>query len=249
MDNKISRQYGLIGFPLSHSFSRNYFSEKFEREGIQNATYENFPLENIHLFPGLCEKYTRLRGLNVTIPYKESVIAFLDELNEEARLIGAVNTILFAEGKRTGFNTDAWGFEHSLVPLLLPQDAAALVLGTGGASKAVTYVLDKLGINWKYVSRRGGENVIGYEELTANDILTHHLIINTTPLGMYPETNSLPALPYASLTAQHFLYDLVYNPEVTAFLQKGIDKGARVKNGLDMLQLQAERAWEIWNSY
>jgi shikimate dehydrogenase len=184
----------------------------------------------------------------VTIPYKEAIIPFLDSLSPEAEKIGAVNTILFSAGKKTGYNTDAWGFEHSLVPKLLPQHGSALVLGTGGASKAVVYVLDKLGIHWQYVSRRKSSNCICYDDLAAEDILTHPLIINTTPLGMFPNTEAMPPLPYEAITAHHFLYDLVYNPAVTRFMQQGIDRGARVKNGLEMLQLQADRAWEIWNS-
>ena len=241
------REFGLIGYPLGHSFSKGYFAEKFKNENITDAVYENFPIERISEFYELCAAHPNLRGLNVTIPHKTSILPFLDELSDEAQKIGAVNTILFSGDKKIGFNTDAWGFEKSLVPLLRSPHTAALVLGTGGASKAVVYVLDKLGIRWKYISREHRNDDLSYGELSDDIVASHPLIINTTPLGMFPAINASPPLPYSAITAHHLLYDLVYNPSVTRFMQAAIDRGAKVKNGLEMLQLQAEKAWEIWN--
>jgi shikimate dehydrogenase len=243
----MARQFGLIGFPLSHSFSKGYFAEKFAREGIVDASYENYPLSLISEFPALCAHHPNFFGLNVTIPYKEAVIPFLDDLSDEAKAIGAVNTIHFREGRKIGFNTDAYGFEHSLRPLLRPHHNRALVLGTGGASKAIVYVLDKMGIAYIQVSRKSGEHTLTYEELNPEIIASHTLIINTSPLGMYPDIDAAPEIPYDSISNDHLLYDLIYNPSVTRFMQKGLDKGAQVKNGLEMLHLQAERAWEIWS--
>lgn len=243
----MARQFGLIGFPLSHSFSKGYFTEKFAREGIVDAGYENYPLSLISEFPALCAHHPNFIGLNVTIPYKEAVISFLNDLSDEAKAIGAVNTILFREGRKIGFNTDAYGFEHSLRPLLRPHHNRALVLGTGGASKAIVYVLDKLGIDYQFVSRKSGEHTLTYEDLHPEIIAAHTLIINTSPLGMYPDIDSAPEIPYTAISRDHLLYDLVYNPPVTRFMQMGIENGAKVKNGMEMLHLQADRAWEIWS--
>lgn len=243
------KQFGIIGFPLSHSFSPGYFAAKFEREEITDANYAVFPLEKIEYFSDLCLEFPNLKGLNVTIPYKEKIIAYLDELSEEAQKIGAINTILFSDGKKTGYNTDIHGFENSLQPLLNNTHKQALILGTGGAAKAVEYVLQKLGIGYRHVSRHETENAYCYEDLFDNDSLmqTYTLIINTSPIGMYPNTNESPNIPYEKLTQAHLLYDLVYNPENTLFMQCGAAQGATVKNGLDMLYLQAEKSWEIWN--
>lgn len=239
--------YGLIGYPLSHSFSKGYFAEKFAREGIKDCMYDSFPIPEIGGLPVLLEKYPDMQGLNVTIPYKEAVMPFLDELSPAAAQIKAVNCIRFKDGRKIGYNTDAIGFRRSLEPLLQPQHNRALVLGTGGAAKAVQYVLESLNIQYKLVSRQASADAISYEQLDAAIMASHTLIVNTTPLGMYPNTNAAPALPYEQLTEKHLLYDLIYNPAVTSFLQQGADRGATIKNGHEMLILQAEASWEIWN--
>jgi shikimate dehydrogenase len=238
--------FGLIGYPLSHSFSKGYFTEKFIKEGIQNANYDTYPIEKIEDFQSLC-KENNFAGLNVTIPYKQSIMAFLDEINKEAANIGAVNTIKFLNGKKIGYNSDIYGFEMSLKPLLKSHHKNALILGTGGASKAVEYALKKLDINYIYISRKRENNILSYVDLNEEIINTHHLIINTTPLGMFPNTQDAPNIPYQFLNQQHLLYDLVYNPTETLFLLNGKNKNAQIKNGLEMLYLQAERSWQIWN--
>lgn len=246
------RLFGLIGYPLSHSFSKKYFSAKFEREGIQNACYELFPIAKIELFPDLIQSYPNLRGLNVTIPYKEAVMPYLDELEESAQAIGAVNTINIADGKTKGFNTDVFGFEQSLREFFQKSGAQpekALVLGTGGAAKAVRFVLEKMDIAHRTVSRRKGKGDLTYGELNEAIMQEHRLIVNTTPLGMAPNIGSFPNIPYHCIEKKHMLYDLVYNPELTAFLQKGKARGAAIENGLAMLYGQAERAWAIWNDH
>lgn len=245
------RKFGLIGYPLGHSFSKKHFSEKFEKEGIE-AEYELYPLEDIEEFPVLVKNTKSLEGINVTIPYKESVMKFLDEVDEKAAAIGAVNTIKIQKGKLKGYNTDYLGFKTSLVKLIgaNPMPANALILGTGGASKAVQTALSDLGIQFKLVSRRPQEGQLTYEDFntsTPQQLNTYQLIVNTTPLGMAPKIDELPDLPYQQLTSDHFLYDLVYNPLVTAFMQKGIEAKCWVKNGLEMLYGQAEASWEIWN--
>tara|TARA_R110000796_G_scaffold118864_1_gene232672 strand:- start:21306 stop:22049 length:744 start_codon:yes stop_codon:yes gene_type:complete len=245
------RKFGLIGYPLGHSFSKKHFSEKFEKEGIE-AEYELYPLEDIEEFPALVKNTKGLEGINVTIPYKESVMKFLDEVDEKAAAIGAVNTIKIQKGKLKGYNTDYLGFKTSLVKLIgaNPMPANALILGTGGASKAVQTALSDLGIQFKLVSRRPQEGQLTYEDFntsTLKHLNTYQLIVNTTPLGMAPKIDELPGLPYQQLTSDHFLYDLVYNPLVTAFMQKGIEAKCWVKNGLEMLYGQAEASWEIWN--
>ena len=242
------KQFGLIGYPLSHSFSKGYFTEKFLKENITDCKYDIFPLEKIEDFNDLCEQYTNLVGLNVTIPFKQAIIPFLDELDEIAANIGAVNTIKFMGGKKIGYNSDAYGFEMSLKPLLKQHHKNALILGTGGASKAVEYVLKKLGIQFQYVSRTKSENAILYDELN-EDIINHStLIINSTPIGMYPNVEASPSIPYQFITDKHLLYDLIYNPEETKFLKEGKQGAAQTKNGLEMLHLQAERSWQIWNN-
>jgi shikimate dehydrogenase len=240
------QQYGLIGFPLTHSFSPDYFREKFAREGI-NASYEAFTLEKIGALPGLLEAYPQLCGLNVTTPHKQSVMPYLHSISEDAQAIGAVNCISIHDDKLSGFNTDWIGFRDSLLPLLVPRHWPALILGNGGASQAVQYALEQLGIAYSIVSRKGGADVLNYAEVTAEVIETHPLIINTTTLGTLGE--GLPQLPYDALNEGHLLYDLVYNPALTPFLEKGLAKGASVKNGLEMLQLQAEAAWHIWQHH
>lgn len=245
--------FGLIGYPLSHSFSKGYFAQKFEKENISGFFYESFPLEAIKVFPELWEILPNLKGLNVTIPYKEQVIPFLDEVQEAAAEIKAVNTIKkMPDGKLVGFNTDVVGFEQSLSRKA--QGAGinlkkALVLGTGGAAKAVFYVLKKLNIDYKVVSRSRGKGDLLYGEISKKMILEVDLIINTTPLGMAPAIDTFPELPYEGLSEKHLLYDLVYNPEKTVFLRKGESQGAAIINGLEMLHIQAEAAWQIWNRF
>jgi len=238
--------YGLIGYPLSHSFSKGFFAEKFQREGITGCVYENFPLASISELPALLER-TDLHGINVTIPYKEAVLPFLDELSPAAEQIKAVNCIRFHEGKRTGFNTDVIGFKRSLLPLIKPHHTHALVLGTGGAAKAVMFVLEELNIPFTVVSRSAQPGTVAYEAVDATVIEMHTIIINTSPVGMYPQTDAAPVLPYDAITRHHLLYDLIYNPAETLFLQKGAAQGAAIKNGHEMLVLQAEASWEIWN--
>lgn len=242
------KQYGLIGYPLSHSFSKGYFSEKFSKEKITDSNYEIYPIETIQHFEALCQSHPDFIGLNVTIPYKEQVIPFLDALDEEAKSIGAVNTIKFENGKKIGYNSDCYGFERSIKPFLQTHHKEALILGTGGASKAVEYVLKKLGIQFQYVSRAKSERAISYNDLNEEIIQKSTIIINTSPVGMYPNVTAAPPIPYEFIGEKHLLYDLVYNPEETLFLKNGKTKGAQVKNGLEMLYLQAERSWEIWNS-
>ena len=246
------KRFGLIGYPLGHSFSKKYFTEKFEKEGIEDCEYELYPLESIDELPDLIKSEKGLIGLNVTIPYKQQVIKLLDEIDPKAEQIGAVNTIKIQGKKLKGYNTDYIGFKESLVKFVgpNPMPEKALILGTGGASKAVKAALEDLKVDYQFVSRNPSEGNLSYEVLnTQYSILnTSKLIINTTPLGMAPATESLPDLPYHQLTEQHYLFDLVYNPLKTAFMQKGIDAKCWVKNGLEMLYGQAEAAWEIWNS-
>jgi shikimate dehydrogenase len=243
--------FGLIGYPLSHSFSKRYFTEKFEREGLFDMFYELFPLENIQEFPGLIlDKGSILKGLNVTIPYKQQVIPYLDELHETAKAVQAVNTILIEEGRLLGFNTDVIGFEKTL-ETCLDADAfrgKALVFGTGGASKAVQFVLNKRAIPFSLVFRTTAENALTYVDLTGEIVADYPLLINTTPLGMSPAIQTCPDLPYEGIGPEHVLIDLVYNPEKTLFMRKGQERGARVINGLGMLYEQAEAAWEIWGT-
>jgi shikimate dehydrogenase len=241
-------RYGLIGYPLSHSFSGRYFAEKFTREGITDYIYELFPLEDISAFHSLWESHPDLRGLNVTIPYKEKVIPFLTELSEVVRETGACNCIKKTNNGLVGYNTDVTGFETVLLRNLQPRHKAALVLGTGGAAKAVKYVLTKNGISYLSVSRSEGSGIISYANLDHTLISEHLLIINTTPLGMYPHTNEAPVIPYESITPRHFLFDLIYNPAKTLFLEKGEAKGAFIQNGADMLTIQAEESWRIWTT-
>jgi len=241
------RRYGLIGYPLTHSFSQKYFTEKFAREGIKDCTYSNFPITTIDEFPGLLVD-DELRGLNVTIPYKQEVLRFLDERSDVVSAIGACNCIKIEGGRLTGHNTDVVGFEQSLLPKLGSHHRQALVLGTGGAAKAVEYVLGKLGIAYRLVTRkpRAGTSDLGYEQVDGALLTSHTLVVNTTPLGMYPHVDEFPALPYEAVGGQHYFFDLIYNPARTVFLQKAEARGAVVENGHDMLLLQAEESWRIW---
>lgn len=240
--------YGLIGYPLSHSFSKKYFTEKFAKEKILDCEFNAFPIEKIELLPQLIKDNQTLKGLSVTIPYKESVIPFLDELDATAKKIGAVNCIKIAEGKLKGYNTDAFGFRQSIKPFLESHHERALILGTGGASKAVYHVLKEIGIDCYFVTRnKTDENQFTYEEVNENMLNAFKLIINATPLGMFPNIDSCPAIPYQFISSSHLLYDLVYNPDETEFLKKGKIKRATIVNGFSMLQHQAEEAWRIWN--
>ena len=241
--------FGLLGRDISYSFSNGYFKEKFEELKLKNHQYQNIDIQSIERFPELLKQHKTISGMNVTIPYKEEVIPFLDEIDPEALEIGAVNTIKFLEnGKLKGFNTDVFGFFNSLRPLLEEHHEKALILGTGGASKAIAYALEKLHIDFLFVSRNPNtQHEISYSNLSQELISTHTIIINCTPLGTFPETDLCPNIPYQFITSNHLLYDLIYNPAITTFLQKGKIKGAKIKNGLEMLQLQADKSWEIWN--
>lgn len=238
--------YGIIGFPLQHSFSPAFFSEKFGKLGIPGS-YRAFPLDPITGLPGLLSAYPGLKGLNVTIPYKEQVLPFLHHITDAAQQIGAVNCIKIEDGKLTGYNTDYIAFRETLKPLLTERHRSALILGTGGAAKAVAFALSQLDIPFSFVSRTQQKNYFTYGDLGPGQMSEYTLIINTTPLGMAPGTGSCPDIPYSLLTPDHLLYDLVYNPEITLFLEKGSGRGAQIKNGYEMLIAQAEASWRIWN--
>ncbi len=250
------RQFGLIGYPLSHSFSQKFFTEKFLQENIVNAKYDNFPIPSMESFAGLWKENPNLEGLNVTIPYKKEVIPFLQHSSAVVQEIHACNCIRKFNNELYGYNTDVIGFEKSLLPFLQPHHTHALILGTGGASAAVQWVLQKLNIQFQLVSRNTNtieantemKASLSYDQLAASVIESHTLIINTSPLGMYPNTNEAPPIAYEGITAQHHLYDLVYNPIETLFMKNGLAKGATVQNGLAMLHIQAEESWTIWNA-
>ena len=239
-------KYGIIGFPLGHSFSRGFFTEKFTREGI-DAQYLNFEIPDVAMLKDILRENPELRGLNVTLPHKQTVIPLLDELSDEAREIGAVNVIRVREGKLKGFNSDIIGFTESIRPLLQPHHKKALILGTGGASRAIRVGLSRLGIEWTYVTRSPREKMLAYSDLTPEVMKEYSVIVNCSPVGMFPKVDQAPAIPYELLTPKHLLFDLVYNPEDTLFMQKGREQGAIVKNGLEMLYLQAVASWRFWN--
>ncbi len=243
------KTYGIIGFPLTHSFSKKYFTQKIEREGIADAAYHSFPLTAIEGFPFLLRDNPLLKGLSVTIPYKEKVLQYVNHLSDEVKQIGATNCIKIREEKLTAYNTDIIGFEQSFIKNLKPNHKKALVLGTGGSSKAVQYILKKLRIDFFIVSRYKNvkEGFIQYDQITKNIIHEYNLIINATPLGMSPDEDTCPDIPYNLLTPEHYLYDLVYQPAKTLFLQKGEKQGATIQNGYEMLVIQAEENWRIWN--
>jgi shikimate dehydrogenase len=244
----LRRRFGLLGRNISYSFSKGYFSEKFSKEHFEGCTYENFDIQEINAFTELKENNTDLNGLNVTIPYKEAVIPFLDKLSKNAIQIGAVNTIKFTKkGKLKGYNTDYYGFKKSLEPLLEPHHKKALILGTGGASKGVAFALDQLDITYTFVSREAKENCIDYSLINATTFDNYQIIINCTPVGTSPNVDLFPLIPYEFFTEKHIAYDLIYNPAETQFLSKAKAQGAQIKNGLDMLIFQAEKAWKIWN--
>ena len=245
----MEKVFGLIGSTVSHSFSKSYFDEKFFREGLRDHRYELYPLTTIQEFKKLVADTKGLTGLNVTLPYKEQVITFLDEIDSEAQKIGAVNVIKVKNGKLIGYNTDSEAFLET-VSKWLPKDkkVSALILGTGGSSKAVQQALTRLGIVHKTVSRSEGKADYTYDELTPKIIKETKLIINTTPLGMSPNTDGMPPISYENITKDHYIYDLIYNPARTQFLQKAEIRGATIKNGLEMLHVQAEKSWQIWNN-
>ena len=243
------RKFGLIGFPLSHSFSPAYFAEKFARENIPDCSYESYPIDTIEKFPALLASDKELEGINVTIPYKKSVVPFLSSKSEAVSKMGACNCIKIKDGYLSGFNTDVTGFEKSLSAKLTPSHTHALVLGTGGSASAVEFVFEKLGIDILFVSRNHtkAKKSCTYADLTKELMRERTLIINTTPLGMFPAVDTCPDIPYQFLTPEHYLFDLVYNPAQTLFLKKGEEMGAITKNGSDMLIIQAEESWKIWN--
>ena len=240
--------YGLAGKNIGHSFSKRYFNEKFESLGLEDHEYVNFEIEDISLLPEIVKRHPNLKGLNVTIPYKESVIPQLTSLSKKAMAIGAVNTIrILADGKLKGYNTDWYGFRKAIKPLLEPHHRNALILGTGGASKAIAYVLTDLDIKYTFVSRNDSPNHIPYERLNATIFDNYQIIINTTPVGTWPDVTSSPKIPYEFLTPKHIAFDLIYNPEETQFMKNAKQFGAKTSNGYDMLVFQAEKAWRIWH--
>lgn len=239
------RKFGLIGYPLSHSFSKKYFTEKFQQLAIE-AVYENYPIPTIEGLKAVLA-VPQLEGLNVTIPYKEAVIPFLGHSSEVVRAIGACNCIAIKNGKLFGHNTDVIGFDETFSPLLRPHHTKALVLGTGGAAKAVHFILQQKNIEFLKVSRTAKQGQLCYHELTKEIMSSHTIIINTTPLGMYPNINDCPPIPYQWIGENHYLYDLVYNPAISTFLANGIAQGAVIENGAKMLEIQAEESWKIWN--
>lgn len=243
-------KYGLIGFPLEHSFSMSFFNQKFIDEGIA-AVYENFEIPSVDAFPEVIDSNPNLKGLNVTIPYKQKIMSFLDIISPEARAIGAVNVVkVIHDGSKTvlkGYNSDVIGFTKSIEPMLEKYHKKALILGTGGASKAVEYGLKALGLETVQVSRYKRPGTVQYENITPNVIREYNVIVNCTPCGMYPHTEECPSLPYEAMDSHNILYDLIYNPDETLFMKKGAEFGANTKNGLEMLLLQAFASWEYWN--
>ncbi len=244
------RVYGLIGNPLGHSFSKKFFAEKFRSESITGCVYRNYELKDLSAEIPQLKENTRIQGLNVTIPYKSAIISFLDVVSDDCREINACNCIKISDGKWVGFNTDIIGFTKSFSALLQPHHKKALILGTGGSSKAVAYSLQQLHIDFLFVSRekKDSPQIIAYEEISAQTMNDFTVIINTTPAGMFPNVDAYPKIPYELITSQHYFFDLVYNPPKTVFLQKAGSKGAVIKNGEDMLIIQAEESWGIWNS-
>ena len=243
-----NKKFGLIGKDISYSFSKKYFTEKFAQDLYEDCSYENFDILNIEDFPSILKNNPNLKGLNVTIPYKESIIPYLDTVSDKAFQIGAVNVIRFTKkGNLKGYNSDWFGFKKSLEPLLQAHHKKALILGTGGAAKAVAFALDQLAITYSFVSREANPNTIDYSLINATTFDNHQIIINCTPVGTSPNTKEFPPIPYTYFSNQHIAFDLIYNPEETEFLKKAKKQGAIIKNGYEMLIYQAEKAWKIWN--
>jgi shikimate dehydrogenase len=243
-----NKKFGLIGKDISYSFSKKYFTEKFAQDLYEDCSYENFDILNIEDFPSILKNNPNLKGLNVTIPYKESIIPYLDTVSDKAFQIGAVNVIRFTKkGNLKGYNSDWFGFKKSLEPLLQAHHKKALILGTGGAAKAVAFALEQLGITYSFVSREANPNTIDYSLINATTFDNHQIIINCTPVGTSPNTKEFPPIPYTYFSNQHIAFDLIYNPEETEFLKKAKKQGAIIKNGYEMLVYQAEKAWKIWN--
>ena len=240
--------YGLAGYPLEHSFSKQYFGEKFSRENISHCRYENFPLADIAQLPALLKEFPQIKGLNITIPYKENVLAYANWLSPEVQQIHACNCLTIENGFISAYNTDIIGFERSCFTGMINEHTHALVLGSGGASKAVRFVLDKMNISYLtvYRSKKGHVNAVSYDELNGSLLEKYTLLINCTPIGTAPKVENCPLIPYTQLTERHYLFDLVYNPAITLFLSRGMEKGAQVKNGYEMLVIQAEESWKIW---
>ena len=242
------KRYGLIGYPLTHSLSQQYFTQKFIEEGIEDCVYERFSMPSITDLHEILNTHQDLCGFNITIPYKKEVLAFLTERSKAVEEVGACNCVKIESGKLIGYNTDVIGFENSLIPFLKSTHNKALVLGTGGAALAIVYVLQKLGIEFSYVSRSAMSGHLTYSDLDASVMASHTLIINTTPLGMFPNIEDCPDISYNLLTPAHHLFDLTYNPAVSTFLSKGQQMGASIQNGQQMFVEQAEQSWRIWNS-
>ncbi len=242
------KKFGLIGKNISYSFSKKYFTEKFTQDLFDDCVYENFDIQNIEEFPEIIKNNPDLKGLNITIPYKEAILPYLDTLSDKAFKIGAVNVIRFTKkGNLKGYNSDWYGFKKSLEPMLQPHHKKALILGTGGAAKAIAFALEQLGIFYTFVSREDKENCIDYSRLNATSFDNYQIVINCTPLGTTPNIKEFPPIPYDYFTEKHIAFDLIYNPEITLFLKKAKKKGAVIKNGYEMLVFQAEKSWNIWN--
>jgi len=242
--------FGLIGKNIAYSFSQKYFLDKFQKEKINDCLYKNFDIPNSTYFPQIIKKNKNLKGLNITIPYKQEIIPYLDKLSRKAEEIGAVNCVkITKKNKLKGYNTDIYGFKKTLLPLLQPHHTHALILGKGGAAKAVAYTLTKLNIHYKYVSRNPQESDFSYHDLSKNVILQHTLLINCTPLGTFPDIEDFPKINYSNLSNKHLAFDLIYNPIQSKFLRLAKENGATTKNGYDMLVFQAEKSWEIWNNF
>lgn len=245
------RKFGLIGFPLGHSFSKKYFAEKFAKENITDCSYENFPIQNLNLFPELIAGNPEICGLNVTIPYKTDILKYIDKSEPAINEIGAVNVLkikrINGKIRISGYNSDVTGIRDSILPVMNDRLKSALILGTGGSSGAVSYALKKLGLKVTLVSRKRRTGIIGYEDITAELLKKTDLIVNTTPLGLFPNTSAKPEIDYSLLNKDHILFDLVYNPELTSFLEAGKERGCKIITGLKMLYSQADRSWEIWN--
>ena len=243
-----TKKFGLIGKNISYSFSKSFFNEKFQRENLNDCTYENFDFQDIAELPALLKNNPNIKGMNVTIPYKEVIIPFLDKLSKKASKIGAVNVVKISKKRKLkGYNSDCYGFKKALKPLLLKHHKKALILGTGGASKGVAFALEELNIDYSFASRSEHPDNISYDKIDKNTFDAYQIFINCTPVGTFPNIENCPDLPYQFFKKDHIAFDLIYNPEVTEFLKRASENGAQIKNGYDMLVFQAEKSWDIWN--